>query len=72
MKYLIGFLIRDKAAILGFSLFAVILFCAIGGGYIVPYPEDAFDAKPWQRMLPPSAEHILGTDGMGRISVAYL
>ena len=66
MKYLIGFLIRDKAAILGFSLFAVILFCAIGGGYIVPYPEDAFDAKPWQRMLPPSAEHILGTDGMGR------
>jgi peptide/nickel transport system permease protein len=59
-------LIRDKAAILGFSLFAVILFCAIGGGYIVPYPEDAFDAKPWQRMLPPSAEHILGTDGMGR------
>ena len=66
MKYLIGFLIRDKAAILGFSLFAVILFCAIGGGYIVPYPEDAFDAKPWQRMLAPSAEHILGTDGMGR------
>jgi len=66
MKYLIGFLIRDKAAILGFSLFAVILFCAIGGGYIVPYPEDAFDAKPWQRILPPSAEHILGTDGMGR------
>ena len=66
MKYLIGFLIRDKAAILGFFLFAVILFCAIGGGYIVPYPEDAFDAKPWQRMLPPSAEHILGTDGMGR------
>jgi peptide/nickel transport system permease protein len=66
MKYLISFLIRDKAAILGFFLFAVILFCAIGGGYIVPYPEDAFDAKPWQRMLPPSAEHILGTDGMGR------
>lgn len=66
MKYLISFLIRDKAAILGFFLFAVILSCAIGGGYIVPYPEDAFDAKPWQRMLPPSAEHILGTDGMGR------
>ena len=66
MKYLISFLIRDKAAILGFFLFAVILFCSIGGGYIVPYPEDAFDAKPWQRMLPPSAEHILGTDGMGR------
>lgn len=66
MKYLIGLLIRDKTAVLGFFLFAVIFFCAIGGEYMVPYPEDAFDAKPWQRMLPPSAEHIFGTDGMGR------
>lgn len=66
MRVVFILLLRDRAAMLGFLILAVILFCAIFGTHIVPYPEDAFDAKPWQRMEPPSAEFWLGTDGLGR------
>jgi len=66
MRTVFALLFRDRAALLGLVILGVILFCAIFGNYIVPYPEDAFDAKPWQRLEPPSAEFWLGTDGLGR------
>ncbi len=59
-------LLRDRAAVLGLVVLAVMLFFALFGQHIVPFPEDAFDAKPWQRLQPPSAEFWLGTDGLGR------
>ncbi len=66
MKAIFSLLLRDRAAMLGLLILAVIVFCAIFGNYVVPYPEDAYDAKPWQRLQPPSAEFWLGTDGIGR------
>ena len=59
-------LLRDRAAVFGLGVLLVVLFCAVLGEHIVPFPEDAFDAKPWQRLQPPSAEFWLGTDGLGR------
>jgi peptide/nickel transport system permease protein len=66
MKAIFSLLMRDRMAMLGLMILAVIIFCAIFGNYVVPYPEDAYDAKPWQRLQPPSAEFWLGTDGIGR------
>lgn len=66
MRAYLSLLMRDRAAILGLLVLGVMLAFALFGETIVPYPEDAFDAKPWQRLKPPSAEFWLGTDGLGR------
>jgi peptide/nickel transport system permease protein len=52
--------------VLGFLLISLVVFCALFGELLVPFPEDQFDAKPWQRLKPPSAEFFFGTDGLGR------
>ncbi len=59
-------LLTDPSALLGLAILALLLVCAIAGERLVPYPDDAFDAKPWQRLEPPSAEFWFGTDGLGR------
>ncbi|WP_372624607.1 ABC transporter permease [Falsiroseomonas sp.] len=59
-------LLTDPSALLGLGILLVMLVCAVAGEQLVPYPEDAFDAKPWQRLEPPSAEFWFGTDGLGR------
>ncbi|MEM1564183.1 MAG: ABC transporter permease [Candidatus Bathyarchaeia archaeon] len=50
------------------SLFVLFLiFVAIIGPFVVPYPEDAFGAvHPEKAFRPPSFEHIFGTDDAGR------
>lgn len=59
-------LLTDPSALIGLSILLVLLVCAVAGEQLVPYPDDAFDAKPWQRLEPPSAEFWFGTDGLGR------
>lgn len=59
-------LLRDPAGLLGVVIVLALLGCAIAGEHLVPYPDDAFDAKPWQRLEPPSAEFWFGTDALGR------
>ncbi len=66
MQSMMRLLLRDRAAVLGLVLIAIVLFCALFGEQLVPFPEDQFDAKPWQRLKPPSAEFLFGTDGLGR------
>lgn len=46
---------------------AIILFLLIVAG-IAPYiaPHDPFATAPVQKLLPPSAKHLMGTDGLGR------
>lgn len=45
----------------------IILFLIIVAG-IAPYiaPHDPFATAPIQKLLPPSAKHLMGTDGLGR------
>jgi peptide/nickel transport system permease protein len=66
MRAVLRLLMRDRAAMLGLLVLAVMVFCALFGNHVVPFPDDAFEAKPWQRLQAPSAQFWLGTDGLGR------
>lgn len=66
MNLVLRRLARDPSALLGAAIMLLLLVFAVAGDRLVPYPEDAFEAKPWQRLQPPSTEHWFGTDGLGR------
>lgn len=65
MRQFLRRLRRDPSAMIGLTILALLLFVAVFGELLAPFPEDAFDAKPWQRLEAPSAEHPFGTDGVG-------
>lgn len=56
---------RDKAALLGASLLAVLIIAAIFAPWLAPYPDDVFDFHIERRLLPPGSEALMGTDRMG-------
>lgn len=55
---------RYWLAVLGAILVLAWIIIAIISPYIAPYPYDQIDLT--QRLLPPSADHWLGTDMLGR------
>jgi peptide/nickel transport system permease protein len=55
---------RNKAAIIGGVIVAVFVLVALLASFIAPYPPNEGDLA--QRLKPPSAEHWLGTDALGR------
>ncbi|MGD8228350.1 MAG: ABC transporter permease [Desulfobacteraceae bacterium] len=57
---------RDKLAFSGFLIVLALLLTAIFAGVLSPYPEDVYRIHPAERLRPPSLEHFLGTDSMGR------
>ncbi|MCF8062026.1 MAG: ABC transporter permease [Deltaproteobacteria bacterium] len=57
---------RDRLAFTGFVIIFVLLLAALFAPVLAPYPEDTFQIHPADRLQPPSAEHLLGTDSMGR------
>src|SRR3954468_18958657 len=66
-----GRLIRNKLAVVGLVLVALLLFCGIFGPLITPRPSQPQDLPPAQatgtRPLPPFSQgHFLGTDQLGR------
>ena len=56
-------LLRDKRAIAGFTVLALIIISTLFASYISPYDplSQEFDI-----LLPPSPTHVLGTDDLGR------
>ncbi|ATW25606.1 ABC transporter permease [Candidatus Formimonas warabiya] len=56
---------RNKIAMFGLTIFAVILFCTIFADLIVPY-QAALKQDIAIRLQPPSADHWFGTDVFGR------
>ncbi|WP_306154301.1 ABC transporter permease [Roseovarius sp. MMSF_3281] len=54
----------NRTGVIGFVLVALIVGSAIFAPWIVPYDPTAIMTGP--RMAPPSAEHWLGTDNIGR------
>ena len=66
MKRRVEKYMKNKAAVISiFVLLALILAC-VCAGWITPYDPAAFSKNPKDWRLPPSAEHLLGTDRMGR------
>lgn len=56
---------RNKLAVAGFSVFLLITLMAVFADIIVPY-ESALQQNVSQRLQKPSAEHLFGTDELGR------
>ncbi len=59
-------LLRDPVAAIGFVLVIFALVVAIFAPWIAPFPDDAFESNIMQRLRPPSAEFLFGTDNLGR------
>jgi peptide/nickel transport system permease protein len=56
---------RDRAALLGASLLALLVVAAILAPLLAPYPGDVVDFHLERRLMPPAAEALFGTDRMG-------
>ena len=59
-------LVRDRSALTGLVIVALLLVVALFAYQIAPHPEDAYSSDPMQRLLPPDAAHWLGTDSLRR------
>lgn len=55
---------NDPLGLLGLILVVFIIFCGLFGAALAPY--DPFKIAVPDRLLPPSAEHLFGTDKLGR------
>jgi len=52
---------RDRSALIGLVLILALVVCAV----LATHPEDVFELHPAERLRPPGAQHLLGTDRMG-------
>ena len=58
---------RNASALVGFALVTGFLILVLIGPWIVPYPDDATGSLNLDiKLQPPSAEHLFGTDEVGR------
>ncbi|HSI96154.1 MAG: ABC transporter permease [Methylophilaceae bacterium] len=56
--------LRNPLAFWGFAIIASVLVMALLAPVLAPYDPDAIDVK--SILIPPSATHWMGTDGLGR------
>src|SRR5262245_45530274 len=54
----------DPLGLLGLALVALVVFCGLFADWIAPY--DPFKINVPAMFSPPSADHIMGTDNLGR------
>ena len=60
---LLGRVFRQRGAQIGLGLFAAILCTALLGPFMAPFGESEIVGRPY---LAPTADHLLGTDALGR------
>ena len=65
MWFVLRRLARDRSALLGLALIALLVLCALAAPLLATHPEDVFELHPAERLKAPSAAHWLGTDRMG-------
>jgi peptide/nickel transport system permease protein len=63
--FVLARLMRDRSAFLGLVLILGLVLSALLAPWLATHPDDVFELHPAQRLRPPSAEHLLGTDRMG-------
>lgn len=63
-RIVVGRLLRNRAAVVGGSVVLALLLLAAFAPWIAPF--DPFKINPVQRLKPPSFQHWLGTDEVGR------
>lgn len=58
---------RNRLSVIGFVYLVIVACLALWAPWVAPYPEDALDAVNFEKQLmPPSLEHLMGTDEAGR------
>ena len=57
---------KNKSALAGLIIFMIILVAALSADIFYDYNSDAIKINIKERLTPPSAAHILGTDELGR------
>jgi peptide/nickel transport system permease protein len=65
LSFVLARLTRDRSALLGLVLILGLVLSALLAPWLATHPDDVFELHPAQRLRPPSAEHLLGTDRMG-------
>ena len=58
-------LARDRSALIGLVLIALLVVCAVLAPVLSTHPDDVFELHPSERLRAPSGTHWLGTDRMG-------
>ncbi|MFC4167436.1 ABC transporter permease [Teichococcus aestuarii] len=58
-------LLRDRAAMVGFTLILLLVLAAIFAPWLATHPNDVYEIHTARRLTPPGAEHWMGTDRMG-------
>lgn len=67
LRYTLHVILRDPLALFSVLIIALLVFLALFGPWIAPYPEQGKGRTDVpNRFLPPSREHWLGTDQLGR------
>lgn len=61
LRHFVG---RNALFVFGAGVFVVILVCAVFAGQIAPYEPNAINFAA--KLEPPGAEHLMGTDSLGR------
>ena len=56
--------LRNRQAVAGLIMLTILVFCAVFAPVIAPYDPIKQDLR--NRLDPPSWEHIMGTDELGR------
>jgi len=64
IRYSIHLIRKSLLTKIGLAIIACLLFIAIFASVLAPY--DPFKVETGNRLKPPSSEHLLGTDDMGR------
>jgi peptide/nickel transport system permease protein len=60
-------LTRNKLSLIALIVLILLILSAVFAPVIIPYPEDLEDATHTSiKLSPPSAEHLMGTDELGR------
>jgi peptide/nickel transport system permease protein len=60
-------LLRNRLAVAGFVTLMLLILVALLAPWIAPYPDDVADSLNFDAVLsPPSLEHLMGTDEVGR------
>jgi len=55
---------NDRSAVLGLAILLLVTIAALGAGLIAPY--DPTELDPTANLAPPTSDHWLGTDNLGR------
>lgn len=65
VSFLLKQIARDKTALAGFCIIAVLLLVALLAPWLATHPADVSEFHPAERLKSPSAAHFFGTDRMG-------